>query len=44
MRIMTPCFYCNKSAEYMSLTPQKIKDNFEVVDVCKDHFEFPGAS
>ena len=41
---MTPCFYCNKSAEYMSLTPQKIKDNFEVVDVCKDHFEFPGAS
>jgi hypothetical protein len=44
MIIMTPCFYCTKSAEYSSLTTEKVNELFKVVDVCKDHFEFPGAS
>jgi hypothetical protein len=28
----------------MSLKPEKVNEVFKVVDVCKDHFEFPGAS
>lgn len=44
MLIMTPCFYCNNNAEYMSLKPEKVNEIFKIVDVCKDHFEFPGAS
>jgi hypothetical protein len=44
MVIMTPCFYCNKNAEYVSLKPEQINNIFAVVDVCKDHFEFAGAS
>jgi hypothetical protein len=42
--IMTPCFYCKNPAEYSSLAVEKIKDKFEVVDVCKDHFVFAGTS
>jgi len=44
MLIMTPCFYCNKNAEYMSLKTEKVEDVFKIVEVCKDHFVFPGAS
>ena len=40
MVIMTPCFYCNKNSEYVSLKPEKINNILAVVDVCKDHFEF----
>jgi hypothetical protein len=41
--IMTPCFYCEKPAEYVG-NVEKVETTLKIVDVCKDHFEFPGAS
>ncbi len=41
--MMTPCFYCESPAEY-SGTVEEVENSLKVVEVCKDHFEFPGAS
>lgn len=42
--MIAPCFYCPKKAEYLSLDVAKVNDKLEVVEVCKDHFVFPGTS
>ena len=41
--MMTPCFYCDSPAEY-SGTVEKVQEVLKVVEVCKDHFVFPGSS
>lgn len=44
MKMMSPCFFCDNKAEYTSLNVEKVNGVLDVVEVCKDHFEFPGAS
>lgn len=41
---IAPCFYCNNKAEYLALEVEKVNEKLEVVEVCKDHFVFPGVS
>jgi hypothetical protein len=41
--MVTPCFYCNKDAVY-SGSVDLVEDDYEVVEVCEDHFIFPSAS
>ena len=42
-KMISPCFYCESPAEYTGDIAE-VKDGFSIVDVCRDHFVFPGTS
>ncbi len=43
MYMVTPCFYCDKEALYGGAV-DLVEEDYEVVEVCEDHFVFPSAS
>lgn len=42
--MIAPCFYCTNKAEYFALEAVEVDDKLEIIEVCKDHFVFPGVS
>lgn len=42
-KMISPCFYCESPAEYTG-DVDIVGESFSVVDVCRDHFVFPGIS
>lgn len=40
---MTPCFYCEEPAKYTGPV-ESVNDHLEVVEVCENHFVFPGTA
>ena len=41
--MVNPCFYCDKEALYGGAI-DLVEKEYEVIEVCEDHFVFPSAS